>query len=284
MASTSTTTSKSGAAARVLDGDPLHALHTSPEVAARMECFIFGEKFFFDPVSGRAFLDELTRIAAASLPGPEAYSALATLYRRLPESSVVDSKYHQRRLEQRVAQVKAVLGDRQPSSFVDVGCGDGNLTRAMAAAWGLPREAAFGVELFIRPDAKFDEITLVPFDGKTLPFPDNSQELLTLFMVLHHAPDPQALIQEISRVLKPGGRVLVRDHDTTSPGAAKFFELTDRLFYSVFHQYPDIPIPGNYLSLEAWTNEFSRAGLAKEKEFALEPESAFSPFFAVFSR
>jgi ubiquinone/menaquinone biosynthesis C-methylase UbiE len=154
----------------------------------------------------------------------------------------------------------------------------------MARSWGLSPDAAIGVELFLRPDTTFSDVTLVPFDGKRLPFPDASQEFVTLFMVLHHAQDPQELINEISRVLGPGGRVLVRDHDTASQDEGLFFELTDRLFYSVFHQYPDIPIPGNYLSHSAWSAAFEKAGFASEKVARLEPESAFSPFFALYSK
>jgi SAM-dependent methyltransferase len=33
-------------------------------------------------------------------------------------------------------------------------------------------------------------------------------------MVLHHAPDPSRAIREMSRVLKPGGRLVITDADT----------------------------------------------------------------------
>jgi ArsR family transcriptional regulator len=45
----------------------------------------------------------------------------------------------------------------------------------------------------------------------TLDLPDESFDIVTLHQVLHYAEDPQAVIDEAARVLKPGGRLLVVD-------------------------------------------------------------------------
>ncbi|BDM77599.1 hypothetical protein AM10699_04730 [Acaryochloris marina MBIC10699] len=53
--------------------------------------------------------------------------------------------------------------------------------------------------------------------GETLPFPDQSFELVFARQVLHHAQDLQELCKEINRVLKPGGKfIAVRDHVISS--------------------------------------------------------------------
>jgi ArsR family transcriptional regulator len=44
-----------------------------------------------------------------------------------------------------------------------------------------------------------------------LDLPDGSFDVVTLHQVLHYAEDPQAVIDEAARVLKPGGRLLVVD-------------------------------------------------------------------------
>ena len=42
-------------------------------------------------------------------------------------------------------------------------------------------------------------------DGPKLPLPDASVDIATLFQVLEHTPEPERLLDEVARVLKPGG-------------------------------------------------------------------------------
>jgi ubiquinone/menaquinone biosynthesis C-methylase UbiE len=50
-------------------------------------------------------------------------------------------------------------------------------------------------------------------EGRTIPLTDASQDAVFANMYLHHAPDPFAAIQEMARLLKPGGRLLISDLD-----------------------------------------------------------------------
>jgi SAM-dependent methyltransferase len=47
------------------------------------------------------------------------------------------------------------------------------------------------------------------YDGKRLPFDDDTFDTVGNFHVLEHTPDPDALVGEMARVLKPGGALLV---------------------------------------------------------------------------
>lgn len=50
-------------------------------------------------------------------------------------------------------------------------------------------------------------------DGLALPFPDESLDAVFANMYLHHCSDPQAAIDEMTRVLVPGGRLVLTDMD-----------------------------------------------------------------------
>lgn len=48
--------------------------------------------------------------------------------------------------------------------------------------------------------------TVLQADGRNLPFPDGSFDYIYSHGVLHHTDEPRRVIQEIFRVLRPGGR------------------------------------------------------------------------------
>jgi ubiquinone/menaquinone biosynthesis C-methylase UbiE len=53
-------------------------------------------------------------------------------------------------------------------------------------------------------------VTYLAGAAESIPLPDRSCDLVLLFMVLHHVRDQAAAAAEISRVLRPGGRLLIR--------------------------------------------------------------------------
>lgn len=69
-----------------------------------------------------------------------------------------------------------------------------------------------------------------PFDGASIP--QESIDLVTNFIGFHHAPANKRarFIQAVWRVLKPGGRLIVRDHDVVSPEMDAFVALAHDVF------------------------------------------------------
>ncbi len=59
----------------------------------------------------------------------------------------------------------------------------------------------------------FDNIEYHEADGAHLPFADASLDAVFTNMYLHHTSDPLAAIQEMVRVLRPGGRLVITDMD-----------------------------------------------------------------------
>ena len=96
-----------------------------------------------------------------------------------------------------------------PPVIVDVGCDRGIIKRFIP-----PIEGArwIGLDIDIdRPDvelAKYDERIQADFDeGLTLP--DSTADIAICSHVLEHLPRPEFTMQEIRRILKPGGLLLV---------------------------------------------------------------------------
>ena len=69
-----------------------------------------------------------------------------------------------------------------------------------------------------------ERITLEHVDAKTLPYPDNTFDGLISNSIVHHIHDSLRALKEMSRVVKPGGLVLIRDLvRPETPEAAQVF-------------------------------------------------------------
>lgn len=63
------------------------------------------------------------------------------------------------------------------------------------------------------------KVNLLHFDGKQLPLPDDHFDAVIAACVFHHIPEDQhvALIGEIRRVLRPGGKLFIFEHNPWNP-------------------------------------------------------------------
>ncbi len=80
----------------------------------------------------------------------------------------------------------------EPSDrHLDIGCGDGYFLKRSAC------KERFGLDRLLG-----DEVT------DTLNFPDDHFDYVTLLGVMEHLENPEGLVREVHRVLKPGGRLI----------------------------------------------------------------------------
>ena len=108
-----------------------------------------------------------------------------------------------------------------PLDVADIGCGDGYLTLE-AARWArsvIAIDRSDDVLERAKALARRRRVTNVTWkkgDIAKLPLQDGSVDVALLSQSLHHAAHPERALTEATRVLKPGGRVLVldlREHD-----------------------------------------------------------------------
>lgn len=105
------------------------------------------------------------------------------------------------------------LQPERPLALLDLGSGIGRFTPWLAEAFGGP---VFGVEPSVRmreiaeADARHDRVTYLDGRGEAIPLPDRSCDAALIYFVWHHIEDRAAAARELARVVKPGGRLLVR--------------------------------------------------------------------------
>jgi SAM-dependent methyltransferase len=111
--------------------------------------------------------------------------------------------------------IACCLKHDQKGLIVEIGSGIGNIKEVIPAC--------LRTDLFQNPG--IDRIE----NAYALSFADMSVATIILFDVFHHLRYPGMAMQEIHRVLIPGGRVIIFD---------PFISLTGRLIYGLFHHEP----------------------------------------------
>lgn len=100
---------------------------------------------------------------------------------------------------------------------LDVGCGTG---RFLDALLGDYERVGVDVSESMLERARERGIEVARAGGEQLPFPDDSFDLVTTFAVLHHIIDRdlvRATLREMARVTRPGGGIIVWDHNPMNP-------------------------------------------------------------------
>lgn len=160
---------------------------------------------------------------------------------------------HSRLVYGRRASVLAdVLSELLPqnATLLDVGCGDGAIDAMILAR--RPDVSITGTDVLVRPATK---IPVREFDGKTIPFPDRSFDVVSFVDVLHHADNAHGLLTEARRVAR--GLVILKDHTAEHALAFQILRLMDW----VGNAHHGVALPYNYWSKSKWQSTFEELGL-----------------------
>ncbi|GAA2082205.1 hypothetical protein GCM10009801_41770 [Streptomyces albiaxialis] len=174
--------------------------------------------------------------------------------------------------------VKRLLGTMSCAHAADVGGGFGRLSLLL-------EEYADEVTLLDPSQKQLDAAThhlkghprIRPrlMRSGALGLPDSSVDLLTMIRVMHHLPDPQPTLREISRVLRPGGTAIIE--------VANLTHAVNKVRYLVrFQRLPRDPvdirsadkrkdgsIPFVNHHPDTVTSQFAAVGLAVERKLSV---------------
>lgn len=132
------------------------------------------------------------------------------------------------------------LPDLAGKVILDVGCGTGQLLEIVANQF--PTTKLTGID--ISPEMLAIAKSRVPAGTQLLeataaqlPFPDEVMDVVVCNSALHYFTDPIRCLNEIKRVLKPGGTLVLSDwcHDyLVCRCCAAFLRLTNRYFHRIY--------------------------------------------------
>lgn len=216
----------------------------------------------------------------------------ARLLRRSNElAEIFKWTHHQVRSQSRPGSAETALS-LQETKIVDIGAGSGQIIEKVATKLRIPHSQVYGVELAMYP-GRSEKINWLNYDRTGyIPVPDHSADYIILEMVLHHAPDPHRLMRQIYHILKPGGRVIVRETDAGKQEALQLNrdqmvalnQILDNMLYTVFDPNSGVPMKNNYQPKSYWEQIFKDLGYQVRSYPTREPRSPFHPIFMILEK
>jgi ubiquinone/menaquinone biosynthesis C-methylase UbiE len=135
------------------------------------------------------------------------------------------------------------------SKILDLGCGSGII--------GMTFQDFFQAEV-IGVDIKDNRIFPISFkiiNGKSLPFPENSFDVVLINYVLHHSGDPTLLLKEAKRVTR--GKIIVYEDLPEGLLSGIFCKIHGISFDKIFKN----PNQTSFKSEREWEEIFKKIGL-----------------------
>jgi len=135
--------------------------------------------------------------------------------------------------------IKSFLG-KTNGKLLDLGCGESPYRFLVNEKTNI----YFGVDIADATKFDYDRKDITHFDGKNIPFADDYFDNMMCTEVLEHVEDYQTLVDEVYRVLKPGGSAIF-----TIPWSARYhyipydyFRYTPSSLQKIFSKFKDLQI------------------------------------------
>ncbi len=182
---------------------------------------------------------------------PERYDFLNSFL-----SFSIDSHWRRRLIREALASRENI------SSILDIGAGTGTSLKSFLAAhpFQLSVGCDFSQGMLKVAKEKIKDASLLAADLHELPFADASFDLVTSSFVLRSVKDMERFLNEVKRILKPGGRFAFLD--LTRPTNILFWNLLYRPYLNIY-----LPLVGKMVSKHREAYQF----LSQSIQIFIEP-------------
>ncbi len=133
------------------------------------------------------------------------YNTIANDYdRKHPEIIKGEKKWWEQ------ASIKHIkpMSDSRNITVLDIGTGTGFVLKIISK-YIKKKDKIMGCDISTEMIKNINDFTCFVCDAQNIPLENNSIDIITMNSVLHHVPDHLQLINEINRILKPEGLVLL---------------------------------------------------------------------------
>ena len=198
-------------------------------------------KFRHSPNCARRLISRLEKLISEEHTDNEIYDDLHNfvvndLYKSTEYKNQLANTWS--RAQNRADQIEEILSrllkGKEINSYLDIGCNEGSITQSIGELTGAKK--IIGVDVFEpkNPPSGVEFILLDKKNSYHLPFENESQDIISAFMSLHHIEKNHITLNEVHRLLKSEGIFLIREHDCTPPELSVLLDLMHGFYAMVW--------------------------------------------------
>lgn len=135
------------------------------------------------------------------------------------------------------------------STYLDYGCGDGYFTKYLAGMYNISKYDCVDIE---STNNGPNYSVIKPTDTQ-LPYSDNTFDLITANMALHHVGPINEISREIVRILSPGGFLFIKEHNCWNAFDAMLIDIEHALY---MHSNEDYGHAVHFKNYFGWQDMF----------------------------
>jgi ubiquinone/menaquinone biosynthesis C-methylase UbiE len=114
-------------------------------------------------------------------------------------------------------KMEKIIKINRNAKYLDIGCGDGRKTNLISKIFNIKKHNVYGTDIEIwgpyLSNKKFNFDFKYILKNEKLDYLDNSFDMITCILTLHHIKNLDVIISEIHRILKPNGIFILIEHD-----------------------------------------------------------------------
>lgn len=174
-------------------------------------------------------------------------------------------------------------------NYLDFGCGNGKKTLKFQSLFEINIKNTYGVD--IENWGPYEKNRKFLFNFQTLgknnkiPHKENTFDLVTCFLCLHHIPNLMETLKEIKRVLKPSGKLLILEHNAFIDLDIILLDMQHNLFTHIYNE-PNKQIYNRFFNILEWDFVLHKIGfkylMAETYKEQFMQEKYDFQFFAIY--
>ena len=111
--------------------------------------------------------------------------------------------------------LRKMISTKGFESVLEIGCGNGTGTRLINKYFGPGKITAIDLDeqmiQIAKKNNRAENISFMVMDASKLDFPDNTFDMVFNFGIIHHIPNWKDCLNELKRVLKKDGELILED-------------------------------------------------------------------------
>lgn len=157
----------------------------------------------------------------------------------------------------------------QNAVYLDIGCGNGVVTRSISDSLNIEAKNVYGLEVF--EPGIIDGVNVVKYNGYDIPKCIPNSDLVTLYTVLHHMKDKEQagnLLKSVYNKMNDGGFLLIREHEVNSEQDESFWRIVHDINTKIMKRTSsDLNNGTLYKSSDYWVRELESLGFKSVKKW-----------------